>query len=115
MRSPCAARGDFRSNRMGSPGVGQARHDRRGAGGDGAGAIDDINAGKRKLAPARRLGVESDDGPAALGEVAGDGAPHDAQSDDTHCPICHVTSSLLSPANDQLARQFSANRGKSYH
>ena len=51
--------------------------------------------GKRKLAAACRFGVESDHGPAALDEIAGDGAAHDAQSDDTHCPICHVTSESL--------------------
>jgi hypothetical protein len=34
--------------------------------------------GKRKLIPARRFGVESDDDPAARDEVASDGAPHDA-------------------------------------
>src|SRR5882757_3428893 len=90
-----AASGNFRRYRVGGAGVGQARHDRRCAGGNSACTIDDGHPGKRKLAPARRFDVESDDFPAALDEVASDGAPHDAQSNDTHGPICHVTSNLL--------------------
>jgi len=106
--------GNFRRNGMGGTGVGQARHDRRCAGGDSACTIDDGHSGKRKLVPARRFGVESDDGPAALDEVARDGAAHDAEANDPHGAICHVTSDL--PAlGRRLAQRFCANPRKSYH
>ena len=70
--------GYFCGNGVGGIGVGQARHNHRRMGRDRARAINDDHSGKLKLAPARGVGVESDDCPAALYEVAGDGPAHDA-------------------------------------
>jgi hypothetical protein len=72
------ATGYFRGNGIGGIGVGQARHNHRRTGRDRARAINDGYSGKPKLAPARGVSVESDDCPAALYEVTGNGPAHNA-------------------------------------
>ena len=49
-----------------------------------ADVVGDRDAGVRKLGASRRVDVEADHAPAALDQVAGDRASHDAKPDDSN-------------------------------
>ena len=46
-----------------------------------------VDVGLRQLGSRRGVGIETDDPPAALDEIAGDRASHDAKADDCNGPV----------------------------
>ncbi len=51
---------------------------------DPAGVIGDRDTGQRELGAPCRVDVKADDAPAALDQIAGDRASHDAKPDDSN-------------------------------